>query len=201
MLQAKMWINGKEVESLSGETYDDINPATGEILAKVPIATPQDIESAIKSAREAFDKGPWPKMTPAERSYILWKLSEVVEKECDRLAELESKDQGKTIKLAKDSDFAFGIDNIRFFASICKNLEGKSAAEYNGLGTSIIRREPIGVVASITPWNYPWMMAVWKIIPAIAAGNTVVAKPASNTPLTTIEFAKLIEKQVCLLGL
>lgn len=194
MLQAKMWINGKEVESLSGETYDDINPATGEILAKVPIATPQDIESAIKSAREAFDKGPWPKMTPAERSYILWKLSEVVEKECDRLAELESKDQGKTIKLAKDSDFAFGIDNIRFFASICRNLEGKSAAEYNGLGTSIIRREPIGVVASITPWNYPWMMAVWKIIPAIAAGNTVVAKPASNTPLTTIEFAKLIEK-------
>jgi betaine-aldehyde dehydrogenase len=194
MINAKMWINGKEVNSRDGKTYEDINPATGEVLANVPVATTKDVDAAVKAARDAFDNGPWSKMTPAERSTILWKLSEIIEKESHKLAELESKDQGKTIKLAKDSDFAFGIDNIRFFASICRNLEGKSACEYNGLGTSIIRREPIGVVASITPWNYPWMMAVWKIIPAIAAGNTVVAKPASYTPLSTIEFAKLIEK-------
>ena len=191
---AKMWINGQEVNSSDSKTYDDINPATGEVLAEVPVATTKDVDVAVKSARDAFDKGIWPKLPPAERSKILWRLADLVTAEADRLAALETADQGKTIKLSRDSDFEFGIDNIRFFASICRNLEGKSACEYNGLGTSIIRREPVGVVASITPWNYPWMMAVWKIIPAIAAGNTVVAKPASYTPLSTVEFAKLIEK-------
>ena len=174
--------------------FDVVNPATTEVIAKVPKATVEDVKKAVDSAEEAFNKGPWPRMTPADRSRILWKIADMVEEDVDRLASLETANQGKPIKLSRDSDFPFGIDNIRFFASAIRNLEGKPAMEYNGVGTSIIRREPVGVVACITPWNYPWMMAVWKAMPAIAAGNTVVIKPASLTPLTTLEFAKLMTK-------
>lgn len=190
----QLYIGGEAARPVDSEYNDVLNPSTAEAIARVPKASAEDAKIAIDAARDAFDKGAWAKMTPADRSKIIWKIADLVEQDIDRLAMLETENQGKPFKLSKDSDFAFGIDNIRFFATAVRNLEGKAAAEYNGIGTSIIRREPIGVVACITPWNYPWMMVVWKAIPAIAAGNTVVIKPASVTPLTTLEFAKLMER-------
>ncbi|HUI23571.1 MAG TPA: aminobutyraldehyde dehydrogenase [Nitrososphaerales archaeon] len=192
--QERMLVGGEWVSAASGETYDVLNPATAETLAKVPKGGREDASRAVDAAREAFDRGPWPRMTPADRAKIVWKIADLVETDIDRLAMLETMNQGKTIKMAHDNDFPTGIDNIRFFAGASRNLEGKAASEYTGLGTTIFRREPVGVVVCITPWNYPWMMAVWKAVPALAAGNTIVIKPASVTPLTTIEFAKLMEK-------
>ena len=192
--QQRMFIGGDWVAAQSGETYDVVNPATGEVIGKVPKAGREDASRAVDAAREAFDRGPWPRMTPADRAKIIWKIADLVELEVDRLAMMETINQGKTIKMARDNDFPTGIDNIRFFAGASRNLEGKAASEYTGLGTTIFRREPVGVVCCITPWNYPWLMAVWKAVPALAAGNAVVIKPASVTPLTTLEFAKLMEK-------
>jgi len=182
------------VEAERRETYDVLNPSTGETIAKVPKGGTEDASKAVDSARDAFDRGPWPKMTPADRAKVIWKIADLVEAAVDNLAMMETTNQGKTIKMARDNDFPSGIDNIRFFAGASRNLEGKAAAEYTGLGTTIFRREPVGVVACITPWNYPWMMAVWKAVPALAAGNSIIIKPASVTPLTTLEFARLMEK-------
>jgi betaine-aldehyde dehydrogenase len=133
-------------------------------------------------------------MTPAERAGVVLKLADLIERDIDNLAHLETLQQGKPIKLSRDSDFPFAIDNVRFFAGAARCLEGRAAMEYNGVATSIIRREPVGVCATVTPWNYPFMMLAWKAVPPLAAGNTVVIKPASITPLTTIEFGKLAEK-------
>jgi betaine-aldehyde dehydrogenase len=192
--QYRMLIGGEWVAAESGLTYDVLNPATAEVIARIPKAGSEDASRAVDAAREAFDHGSWPKLTPADRAKIIWKIADLVEFDIDRLAMMETTNQGKTIKMAHDNDFPTGIDNIRFFAGASRNLEGKAASEYTGLGTTIFRREPVGVVVCITPWNYPWMMAVWKAIPALAAGNTVVIKPASVTPLTTIELGKLMEK-------
>lgn len=128
------------------------------------------------------------------RASVILKLADLIEQNIDRLSLLETLQQGKPIKLSRDGDFPFAIDNVRFFAGAARCLEGKASAEYNGVATSIIRRDPIGVVVTITPWNYPFMMLAWKAVPPLAAGNTVVIKPASVTPLTTLEFAKLAEK-------
>lgn len=192
--QQRMFVGGEWTSAASGETYDVVNPATGEVISKVPKGGREDASRAVDAAREAFDHGPWPMMTPGERAKVIWKIADLVESDIDRLAMMETINQGKTIKMAHDNDFPTGIDNIRFFAGASRNLEGKAASEYTGLGTTVFRREPVGVVACITPWNYPWMMAVWKAIPALAAGNTIVIKPASVTPLTTLEFAGVMEK-------
>lgn len=189
----RMFIGGKWVESSSKETFDIRNPATEEVIANVPLGTKEDARSAIDAAREKFDNGAWSNKTPAERSLILWKLADLVEADARKIATLESMNVGKTIKYSRDSDLPFIIDNLRFFAGAARLLEGKSASEYSGLGTSIIRREPIGVVVGVVPWNYPLYIAVWKMAPALAAGNTVVIKPASLTPLTLLEFAKLAQ--------
>ncbi|CAG0992911.1 MAG: aminobutyraldehyde dehydrogenase [Candidatus Methanoperedens sp.] len=189
----RMFIGGRWVESSSRETFDVRNPATEEVIANVPLGTKEDAKSAIDAARETFDSGAWSNKTPAERSLILWKLAALVEANARKIATLESMNVGKTIKYSRDSDLPFIIDNLRFFAGAARLLEGKSASEYSGLGTSIIRREPIGVVVGVVPWNYPLYIAVWKMAPALAAGNTVVIKPASLTPLTLLEFAKLAQ--------
>ncbi len=189
-----MFIDGKWVDSSSKETSDIVNPATEEIIANVPLGTKQDARSAIDAARKAFDSGVWSEKTPAERSSILWRMADVVESNALRLAQLESRNVGKTIKYARDSDLPFIIDNLRFFSGAIRNMDGKAAMNYSGLGLSMIKREPIGVVGAIVPWNYPLYIAVWKIAPALAAGNTIVIKPASYTPLTLLEFAKLTEK-------
>ncbi len=189
----RMFIGGKWVESSSKETFEVRNPATEEVIADVPLGTKDDAKSAIDAAREKFDSGVWSNKTPAERSLILWKLADLVEANAQKIAALESMNVGKTIKYSRDSDLPFIIDNLRFFAGAARLLEGKSASEYSGLGTSIIRREPIGVVVGVVPWNYPLYIAVWKLAPALAAGNTVVIKPASLTPLTLLEFARLAQ--------
>jgi betaine-aldehyde dehydrogenase len=189
-----MFVNGEWVASETKMTHDVINPATSKVIAKVPKGGAEDAKKAVDAARDAFDKGRWPRMAPAERASIVYKLADLVEQNVDHLANLETLQQGKPIKLSRDSDFPFAIDNIRFFAGAARCLEGRASAEYNAVATSIIRREPVGVVVSITPWNYPFLMLAWKAVPALAAGNTVVIKPASVTPLTTLEFAKLTEK-------
>jgi len=190
----QMFIDGRWVDSKSGKNFLVINPATEEVIAAAPEGTKEDTREAIDAARTAFDRSPWSRKTPAERSQLLWKLADYVEKDADRLAKIESMNVGKTIKYSRESDLPFIIDNLRFFSGCARILEGRSAAEYSGMGTSIIRREPLGVIAAIIPWNYPLYIAVWKIAPALAAGNTLVVKPASSTPLTLLEFAKLVEK-------
>jgi betaine-aldehyde dehydrogenase len=171
-----------------------LNPATGEAIAKVQKSGKEDVREAVEAAREAFEKGSWSGKTAGERSLTLIRLADLVEGEADRLARLESTNQGKSYRYARYSDFPFIIDNLRFFAGAARMLEGKAAAEYSGLGTSFVRREPLGVIGAVVPWNYPLYIAIWKLAPALAAGNSVVIKPASYTPLTLLEFAKLAEK-------
>ncbi len=201
--KCKMYIDGKWINSESGKTFDVINPATEQVMAKVPLGDARDARRAIAAARKAFDRGEWSRMTVGERASYIWKLADLLEKSSGRIARIESMNVGKTIKYSSQSDMPFIVDNLRFFAGACRNLEGKAAAEYVdfsahghhvGLGTSVVRREPIGVVGCIVPWNYPLYIAVWQIAPALAAGNCVVVKPASYAPLTILEFAKLAEE-------
>jgi len=191
MAEYKLLINGELVNSSSGRSADDIGPATGEPVAQVPVSSLEDVDRAVAAAREAFDDGRWTGLPYAARASILEKLATTIEAHAPELAELESLDTGKPIKLARDSDIPFSIDNLHFFAGAARHLEGTAASEYSGGHTSIIRREPIGVVASVAPWNYPFMMAAWKIGPALAAGNAVVLKPSVETPLTTLKLGEL----------
>ncbi len=188
------YVNGEWVASHKEATYTVINPATGGKIASVPQSDVEDTRAAIDAARQAFDKGKWPRMTPGDRSAALFKLANLIEADMDRLAPLESMNQGKTIKQARDGDIPFSVDNLRFMAGAARTLTGQASMEYAYGATSIIRREPVGVIGQITPWNYPFMMAIWKLAPALAAGNTAVLKPASLTPLTTLELGKLVEK-------
>jgi betaine-aldehyde dehydrogenase len=191
MADYKLFINGALVDSSQGKAVEDISPATGEPIAEVPVSTVEDVERAVAAAREAFDDGRWSGLTHGTRAAMLEKLAATVEAHASELAELESMDTGKPIKLARDSDIPFSIDNLHFFAGAARHLAGTAASEYSGGHTSIIRREPIGVVASLAPWNYPFMMAAWKIGPALAAGNTVVLKPSVETPLTTLKLGEI----------
>lgn len=177
------------MEPSNEEYYPIKNPYNQDVLATAPLSTEKEVDLAVQAASKAFPS--WSKKTPAERANILWKLAGLVEQNVERLAMLESQDVGKTLKYAKDSDFPTIIDNLRFFAGAARLLEGKSASDYSGMGMSFIRREPIGVVGAIVPWNYPLYIAVWKLAPALAAGNCLVMKPASITPLTLLEFADL----------
>lgn len=187
----KLFINGEWVEAENGETFEVVNPATEEVIARAASASTGDVDKAVMSAREAFESGVWSEISAGERAAALLKLADKLEEATNDLAELESQNAGKPIKLARDSDIWFLIDNIRYFAGAARHWEGRGSGEYDGAHMSIIRREPVGVVGSIAPWNYPVMMAGWKIGPALAAGNAVVLKPASLTPLTTLKLAEL----------
>jgi betaine-aldehyde dehydrogenase len=188
------FVDGAWVPSHTEKTYAVVNPATGGKIAAVPQSDLEDTRAAIDAARTAFDKGKWPRMTPGDRALALLKLANLIEANMDRLGPLESQNQGKTIKQARDGDLPFSVDNLRFMAGAARTLTGQASMEYAYGATSLIRREPIGVVGQITPWNYPFMMAIWKLGPALATGNTTVLKPASLTPLTTLELGKLIEQ-------
>ena len=188
MADLKMIVDGKEVESASGQRTQVINPANEKVVGSVPKGTAEDVDRAVTAARKAFKK--WSRLTPGERGALLNKLADQLDKDLQRLAEMETSQTGKPHKLTVNSDLPFANDNIRFMAAQARVLEGTSAGEYAPGYTSIVRREPVGVIGSIAPWNYPYLMAAWKIGPALAAGNTVVLKPASNTPLTAIEIAK-----------
>ncbi len=180
-----------------------LNPYTQKPIAYVAKSSEKETKHAIAAAREAFDNGPWPRMTPGERAAWIYKLAGELQENTETLAELESTNQGKSWKMAHDGDIPFGIDNLRFFAGAGRALQSQTAGNYVAFddkgehkpaGFSILKREPVGVVGAITPWNYPFMMACWKIGPALAAGNTMVLKPASYTPLTTLEIAACAEK-------
>jgi betaine-aldehyde dehydrogenase len=182
------FVDGEFVDPVDGETEPVLNPATAEVIGHAPLSSADDVDRAVNAARRAFDG--WSATTPGERSLALLKLADLVEEHVDELAELEVDNAGKPINAFRDDEVPFLVDNLRFFAGAARNLEGRSAGEYMDGYTSMIRREPIGVVGQITPWNYPLMMAVWKIGPALAAGNTIVLKPAETTPMTTLKLAE-----------
>jgi betaine-aldehyde dehydrogenase len=181
-----MVIGGDLVSTGSG---DLIEPATGKPFATVALGTKADVDRAVAAAKKAQKE--WATLSPGERSVALLKFADALEAKSEELAHLESRNAGKPLKLTVGGDIPFAIDNLRYFASVVRRQEGAAAGEYIGGYTSMIRREPIGVVGAITPWNYPFMMAIWKLSPAIAAGNAIVIKPAPNTPVTTIELAKI----------
>src|SRR2546423_2130179 len=171
----KNLVGSEWVDSASGETMEVLNPATGETIAEVPRASAEDVDRAVQAAKKALPE--WLETTPGERAELLLKLAAAIDDHADELAELESRNVGKPLSYAKD-ELPVCADNLRFFAGAARVLEGKSAGEYMRGYTSWLRREPIGVVGGIAPWNYPLMMAVWKIAPALAAGHRPVLQPS-----------------------
>ena len=185
---AGSWIDGAAVVT-GGARHQVINPATGDVVAELALAMPTDVDVAVAAARKALPG--WAGATPADRSAVLAKLAALTAEHTDELVAEEVSQTGKPARLAREFDVPGSVDNIDFFAGAGRHLEGKATAEYSGDHTSSIRREAVGVVATITPWNYPLQMAVWKVLPALAAGCSVVIKPAELTPLTTLTLARL----------
>jgi betaine-aldehyde dehydrogenase len=185
----KNFINGKYVDAADGRTTPVINPATGQQYATAPLSGEADIDNAMKAAAAAFET--YRETTPSERSLALFRLADAVEAHADELIELEVENTGKPIHLTRSEEIPPMVDQIRFFATAARHLEGKGAGEYMRNMTSFIRREPMGVCAQVAPWNYPMMMAVWKFGPALAAGNTVVLKPSDTTPASTTKLAEI----------
>jgi betaine-aldehyde dehydrogenase len=184
------FIDGEFVAAADGATDAVLNPATGEEIAQVASSTKADVDRAVAAARAAFDAG-WSTATPSERSLALLRIADAIEERAEELVALEVANAGKPINAFRDDEIPVAVDNLRFFAGAARNLEGKAAGEYVEGYTSYVRREPVGVVGQIAPWNYPLMMAIWKIGPALAAGNTIVLKPAPTTPLTTVKLAEI----------
>src|SRR5215216_6723671 len=188
--QHKNFVGGKWVDAVDGDTMEVLNPSTGETIAEVPRGTQADVDRAVKAAKDALPE--WLESTPGERAEALLKVADALEENADELAQLESQNVGKPLSYAKD-EMPVSADNMRFFAGAARLLEGKAAGEYMRGYTSMIRREPLGIVGGIAPWNYPLMMAVWKLAPALAAGNAQVLKPSEQTPLSLLRFAQLAQ--------
>jgi 1-pyrroline dehydrogenase len=189
----KNLVGGEWVDAASGETMDVINPATGDTVGEVPRCSAEDVDRAVAAANAALPA--WLDATPKERSELLHKLADVLDANAEELAQLESVNVGKPLMASRD-EMPFSADNLRFFAGAARNLEGKSAGEYITGYTSMIRREPLGIVAGICPWNYPLMMAIWKLGPAIAAGNVQILKPSEQTPLSLLRFMQLAQEVI-----
>jgi 1-pyrroline dehydrogenase len=189
--QQKMFVDGAFVDALSGETMEVLNPATGEVIAEVPKASADDVDRAVAAAEKAWDT--WRSKTPKDRMELLLKLADVIDENAEELARLESLNVGKPWWVAVDEPGVMS-DNLRFFAGAARTLEGKAAAEYVEGYTSMTRREPLGIVAGIAPWNYPLFMVIWKLGPALAAGNVQIIKPAEQTPLTVLRFVELAQE-------
>ena len=187
------FIGGKFVDS-EGEPMDLVNPSTGEVFAQAPISTDKEIDAAFKAAADAFPG--WRDATPSERSLALLRIADTISKNAERLVQVESENTGKPIELTMSEEIPPAVDQVRFFAGAARILEGRSAGEYMAGHTSMIRREPIGVCAAVTPWNYPFMMAIWKWAPALAAGNTMVLKPSDTTPASTLFMAELMAEHL-----
>ena len=192
MKKLQNFINGQLVDSASGEVTTLINPATGQPFATAPISNAADVDKAMKAASDSFVD--WRDSTPSERQRALLKIADAIESRADEFVAVESENCGKPMDLTASEEVPPMVDQIRFFAGAARNLEGKSAGEYMKGMTSFIRREPVGVCAQVTPWNYPMMMAVWKWAPAIAAGNTVVLKPSDTTPASTVLMAQVMSE-------
>jgi betaine-aldehyde dehydrogenase len=183
------FVNGKFTDASDGRTSDVIDPSTGEVYAHAPVSGRPDVDAAMQAAAAAFEG--WRDTTPSERSLALFRIADAIEQRADELVEAETRNTGKPVALTRSEEIPPSVDQIRFFAGAARVLEGLSAGEYLKDHTSMIRREPIGVCAQVTPWNYPMMMAVWKFAPAIAAGNTVVLKPSDTTPMSTVLMAEI----------
>jgi phenylacetaldehyde dehydrogenase len=195
----KMLINGKWVEAASGKTFATYNPATGEVLARVAEGDREDIDRAVKAARAAFETGRWSQLTASERGRLIWKLADLLEENLEEFAELESLDNGKPQKIARAADVPLAVDLLRYMAGWATKIEGNTipisvpytpGAKY----LAYTLREPVGVVGQIIPWNFPLLMAAWKLGPALATGNTVVLKPAEQTPLTALRLGELFQE-------
>ena len=182
------FINGRFVAPAGGETEPVLNPATGEEIAQAPLSTETDVDAAVTAARRAFDG--WSQSTPATRAEALLKLADAIEEHGEELAREEAINAGKPFSAVLNDEVPVMADNLRFFAGAARTMEGRAAGEYLEGYTSFIRREPVGVIGQIAPWNYPLMMAIWKIGPALATGNTIVLKPAETTPVTTLQLAE-----------
>src|SRR3954453_20003995 len=185
-------INGESVDSVSGETYDVVDPTTGAVYARAPMSGAEDVDRAYAAADDAFDA--WGETTPKERARALLKIADAIETRVDEINAVECKDTGKPLALTMSKGSPYASDHFRFFAGASRVLEGRSAGEYMDDHTSFVRREPIGVVGQVTPWNYPLLMMIWKGAPALAAGNTVVLKPSDTTPASTTLFAELCQE-------
>src|SRR3979490_2291449 len=193
----KMLINGKWINASSGKTFPTYNPATGEVLAQVAEGEREDIEQAVKAARQACDQGPWRRMTASERGRLVWKLADLLDKNIEEFASLESPDNGKPLTIAKAADVPLAVDLFRYMAGWATKIEGNTiplsvpytpGAKY----LAYTLREPVGVVGQIIPWNFPLLMAAWKLGPALASGCTVILKPAEQTPLSALRLGELI---------
>ena len=195
----KMLINGKWVDSVSGKTFPTYDPSTGEVLARVAEGDRADIDQAVKAARAAFDTGPWSRLTASERGRMIWKLADLIEQHLQEFAELETLDNGKPLKIARAADVPLAVDLFRYMAGWATKIEGNTipisvpytpGAKY--LAYTV--REPVGVVGQIIPWNFPLLMAAWKLGPALATGCTVVIKPAEQTPLSCLLLGELVQE-------
>ncbi|HEX6824785.1 MAG TPA: aldehyde dehydrogenase family protein, partial [Nitrospiraceae bacterium] len=193
----KMLIGGKWLEAASGNTFPTYNPATGEILAHVAEGNGTDVDRAVTAARNAFESGPWRRLTASERGRLIWKLADLLESHLEEFAQLESLDNGKPIGVARAADLPLAVDLFRYMAGWATKIEGNTipisvpytpGARYH----AYTLREPVGVVAQIIPWNFPLLMAAWKLGPALAAGCTIVLKPAEQTPLSALRLGELI---------
>jgi len=194
----KILINGNWVEAASGKTFTTFNPATGDVLSRVAEGDKEDIDRAVKAARAAFENGPWPKMTPSERGRLIWKIGDLIEKHLEEFAQIESLDNGKPLKVARVADVPLAADLFRYMAGWATKVEGNTIPISSGGGKTqylvYTVREPVGVVGQIIPWNFPLLMAAWKLGPALATGCTVVLKPAEQTPLTALLLGELIRE-------
>jgi betaine-aldehyde dehydrogenase len=191
----KLWIDGQWQDTQGGKMMSIEDPTTGNQIAEVVDASREDVDRAVQAAKRAFYDGRWSKLAPGERSRIIWKIADLLEANAEALAKVESQNTGKPYQyVSLGGDIPFAVDNLRFFAGAARDTHGSHAGEFMPGYTSIYRREPVGVVGQIAPWNYPLMMAAWKIGPALAAGCTIVLKPAPGTPLTTLMFAELIKE-------
>jgi phenylacetaldehyde dehydrogenase len=188
-----MLIDGKWIESSSGKTFPVYNPAVGDVIVRVAEGDTEDIEKAVLAARKAFETGPWPRMTPSERGKLVWKIGDLIEENAEELAELESIDNGKPRAVARVADIPLAADLFHYMAGWATKLEGNTIPISAGGGYhAYTLREPVGVIGQIIPWNFPLLMAAWKLGPALVTGNTVVLKPAEQTPLTALRLGELL---------
>ncbi|NVE93499.1 aldehyde dehydrogenase family protein [Altererythrobacter lutimaris] len=199
-VQHKLLVDGEWVSSQSGETFDTLDPATGEVIGKIARGNAADVDAAVAAARKAFETGPWRAMTPMERSQLLWKIADLMEAKIDELAELETLDQGKALYVGRWAEIPGAVAQFRYFAGMATKIEGSTiptSINYQPEGKRVhayTRREPVGVVGGILPWNSPLVLTAMKIAPAMAAGCTLVLKPSEETSLTTIRLAELIQE-------
>ncbi|WP_396933160.1 aldehyde dehydrogenase family protein [Mycolicibacterium sp.] len=193
----RMFVDGQWVDALSGRRFDTVDPATEQVITTVPHSGPEDVERAVAAARRAFEDGPWPAMTPAERQKVLWRIAEGITARADQFAQLESIDNGKSVAVAKAVDVTWAAEIFHYYAGWATKIEGRTipvsvpwapGATFH----AFTLREPVGVCAQIIPWNFPLVMAAFKVAPALACGNTVILKPAEQTPLTALLLAEVI---------